>query len=87
MQADVRKVIDRYVDSIEKKLELASKERGQDFIVEDQEYQCHRFALDMVFTTFYKQDNMINHLAEKDSWTDLIGSSLSGVVNLYPILK
>lgn len=87
-------MIEIFAKSIEWRLDRAREDRGESFIVIDGEDIFHRYALDLVFKCFYKQDNMVDYYAEKDFWVDLIDRSLRTLLNplvflciVFPVLK
>lgn len=94
VQDEINSVINKFVDSIEWRLEKAKREEGQDFIVEDADEYLQKYALALVFTCIYKKDNVIDFYAEKDYWQQTIDkgtkmclSKMTLIPQVFPVLN
>lgn len=76
VQADINGVIEKLVGLIELQLNEAKESRHEDSIEVDLDYLCHRYALALVFTNFYKQDRMISFDSAEDQYVTLMEKNL-----------
>lgn len=84
--ADIDSVINKFVDSIESRLNKALKERSSNWIVEDVDRYLQRYALALVFTCFYKQDGAIDFHSETDEWQTITDEATSLMVNPFTLI-
>lgn len=80
---EIQRVINRFNDSIDWRLQRSAKESGPNFIVEDMDDLCHRFSLDSIFTSFYKQESTIDYFAIKDHWQVSTNQIYMQVINKF----
>lgn len=69
----------KLVDLIERRL----LETNGDFIELDAEDVCHRYALALVFTNFYKQKNVVDFHSSRDKFVEMIDRSSRRMVGSY----
>lgn len=91
---EINGVIDKFVGSLNDKIEENKTKTGENFIVEDADDIFHRYALALVFKCFYKQDNVIDFHAKEDKWVSMIQKGIKQIVNpllvlcvIFPIIK
>lgn len=73
MVAELEEVEEKLIKYIDCRLESATG-YGEKFVTVDVEDIFHRYALDVVFRCFYKQDNVIDYYSEKDHWQSMTTS-------------
>lgn len=77
VQQEIDAIIDRFINSIEVKLEQSMEE----FCTCDADNMLNRFSLDLVFKIFYKQDNLIDYHSDEDFYVKLIDVAFKAIVN------
>lgn len=85
VQAEIEVTINKLIESIEWRLGKASSERGEHFVIEDVDDIFHRYALELVFSCFFKQGNLIDFYADKDPWQSNV-SAVFRDETIYPAM-
>lgn len=91
---EIEKVIGRLVESFDWRLTEEKKRNGNLFVEIEVEDVFHRYAIDLVFTCFYKQPNIIDYKVDKDWWRSTVDECLRDLVNpvvgfcvMFPIIN
>lgn len=85
VQEEMNDVVDRFVKSIEWRLDKAYEENGENFIILNVDDLFHRYSLALTFLCLFKQDNLIDLNADKDSWQQDIKACFTEQ-NIYPVM-
>lgn len=72
VEAEFKNVIDRTINAIEERLDRAKIERSEQSIKLNTDDMFLRYANALVFSSIYKQDNVIDLRSDKDHYTSLI---------------
>lgn len=94
MQSEIQNCINKVIDTIDWKLNsVAKKANYENYIEIDVDDLFHRYALDLVFTCFLKQPDLIDYRADRDFWASAMdkfgrdfNSRLFRVCMLFPII-
>lgn len=94
VQHEINEVINKFVDSIEWRLNKEGQKASSKSTVVDAEELFHRYALALVFTCFYKQTKVIDFYSEKDKWQSAmaitakqLNTNVIRLTVLFPILN
>lgn len=77
IQDGIELINDKFLNSIERRLDRAKEERNSTLIVENVDHHIQRYSMAQVFTCFYKQDNVIDFCAETDEWQSMANEPIS----------
>lgn len=89
VQDEMNSVINKFVDSIELRLDRAKREKGADFIVEGMDNHLHRYTLALVLNCFYKRDDIVDLNADTNHWQTVIEDAcklLCSRITMIPLL-
>lgn len=82
VQADLSEVVESFIGSIEDKINTEEEREGKASVVMDMEDHSHRFTLAYIFTSFYKQDKVVDFHAKKDQWQQVVDKGMRSLTNL-----
>lgn len=92
--AEINEIIEKFVKSLNDKIDEAQKKAGENFINEDADDLFHRYALALVFKCFYKQGDLVDFYAQQDHWVSLIQAGLRRLISpllvlciIFPAIK
>lgn len=81
VQLEVELVIDKLIRSFENRLDRAKLERSEKFVTLDFEETSLRYAIALVLTCLYKQDEVVDFEGETDRFTQIVESGLKNTIN------
>lgn len=94
VQAEINGVIDKFIGMIDRRLDEAKEKENKDFIEEDSEKMCQRYALALLFQSFYKQSDVVDFDAREEKWTNVMNDILEDFIGVsikisaaFPILN
>lgn len=87
VSSGIEQVIEQLVDSIEYRLEKAEKETKRRSYIMDAHNTAQRLALGVIFLVMYKQDNIIDFKAERDSWTEQFHEASKIILNPVTLIS
>lgn len=94
MIAEVTEIVDRFIRSIEWRLDMEEKKNGQKFIIVDVENLSHRYSLSLVYKCFYKQSEIVDFNLDVDPVERFVqggyntfGSFYMQLTTMFPILR
>lgn len=86
VQDEINSVIEKFIASIEWRLDRVEREKGVKFIVEDVEDYLHKYMLSLIFSCFYKKVDLIDFYAEKDCWHITVEQAFRFMINRLTLL-
>lgn len=81
LQAEIESVVKKLVGKIEQLLDQEGNAEGP--IEVNLDDVCHRFALAIVFSIFYKQRDVIDFHSDKDQWVEMIERSMPKMFGIF----